>query len=59
VQYRRPTDPGIARGALERYHLPTEQSKPTFIVHGNVTQRLAEQGTQAEVMISIDQHVPA
>jgi hypothetical protein len=43
VQYPRPTDPGIARGTLERCRLPTEQGKPALIGLGNVTQCLAEQ----------------
>jgi len=43
VQHPWPTDPGIARAALERRRLPAEQGKPAFIGHGDVTQRLAEQ----------------
>ena len=48
VQHSWPADPGIARGALERRRLPTEQSKPAPIGNGDIPQRLAEQRTQAE-----------
>ena len=58
VQHPRPTGPGIACGALERRRLPAEQGKPTRVTNGDVTQRLAEQRTQTEVMILIDQRAP-
>jgi len=58
MQHPWPTDPGIARGTLERCRLPAEQGKPAFIGYGDVAQRLAEEGTQAEIMMFIDQGIP-
>jgi hypothetical protein len=59
MQHPRPTDPVIACGALQCCRLPAEQGQPTAIGHGDITQRLAEQRTQAEVVMPIDQRIPA
>src|SRR5579875_239757 len=48
---RAPANPGIARGALQCGRTPAQQRDPLILQEGNLAERLADNRTQAEVMV--------
>ncbi len=56
---RRPADPTVARGQLERAGLPADQRDPTLAMYRDMAQALAEHAVKRKVMMAHHQPVPA
>ena len=56
---RRPADPAVARGQLERARLPAEQCEPTLAMHRDMAQPLADDTVEPQVVVLGHQPVPA
>ena len=56
---RRPTDPAVARGQLERARLPADQSNPALAVYRDMAQAFADDAVKRQVVMLRHQPVPA
>ena len=56
---RRPADPAVARGQLERARLPADQCKPGLAMHRDMAQALADDAVERQVVVLFHQPVPA
>ncbi len=59
LMLRRPADPTVARGQLERARLPADQCEPSLAVHRNMAQALADDAVKRQVVVRRHQPVPA
>ena len=56
---RRPADPAIACGQLERAGLPADQCEPGLAVHRDMAQAFADDAVKRQVVVLRHQPVPA
>ena len=56
---RRPADPAVARGQLERARLPADQCEPSLTMHRDMAQALADDAVERQVVVLFHQPVPA
>ena len=54
--FRRPADPAVARGQLERTRLPADQCQPGLAVDRDMA--LADNAVKPQVVVHLDQTVP-
>ena len=56
---RRPADPPVARGQLERAGLPADQCEPGLAMHRDMAQALADDAVERQVVMLRHEPVPA
>ncbi len=56
---RRPADPEVERGQLERTGLPADQREPDLATHRDMVKSLADDSVEPEVVVLPDQTVAA